>query len=143
MKVTIYSDGSCIGNPGPGGHAALILYNEEEFWVTGNHPQTTNNQMELLALIKALEFLSNFKEKLFIEVYTDSKYVQLGISEWSTKWLVNNWNANKVLNIELWKQLIYLKKKYPFEIYWIKSHSKHFFNELVDKKARFMANQIN
>lgn len=145
MKVEIYSDGSCLGNPGMGGYASLIMYNEYSFWVVGYQKDTTNNQMEIVALIKALEFVEKENwRNITINVFTDSKYLQLGISEWIYTWIKAGWKIKKkkILNIELWTKLFILKNKYPFNIYWIKSHSKNTFNNLVDKKARFMANQI-
>jgi ribonuclease HI len=142
VNVKIYSDGSCLINPGQGGYAALIIYGENKFWVTGSKTDTTNNQMELLALISALEFLKDQNiESTSIDVYTDSKYVQLGISQWIYAWIKQNWisKGKKILNRDLWDRLLILKKNYPFNIHWVKGHSNDTLNNLVDNKARAMA----
>ena len=104
-KLEIYTDGACLGNPGPGGWAALIIDNNQERILSGNNEMTTNNRMELLAVIKALESVNHHLE---ITIYTDSKYVINGITSWIKKWKTNDWkNSSKtpVKNIDLWKIL--------------------------------------
>ena len=104
-KLEIYTDGACLGNPGPGGWAALIIDNNQERILSGNNEMTTNNRMELLAVIKALESINHHLE---MTIYTDSKYVINGITSWIKKWKTNDWkNSSKtpVKNIDLWKIL--------------------------------------
>ena len=134
--IKIYTDGSCIGNPGNGGWAAILLINEKKIKIKGYKKNTTNNQMELTAPIKALKKIP-ISEK--IEIYTDSKYVKIGITEWVTKWKKNNWKTSskkKVKNIDLWKELDNLNKKYHIKWCWIKGHSGNILNDEVDQLAR-------
>jgi len=137
--IKIYTDGSCIGNPGNGGWAAILLINEKKIKIKGYKKNTTNNQMELTAPIKALNKIP-IGEK--IEIYTDSKYVKIGITEWVTKWKKNNWKTSskkKVKNIDLWKELDNLNKKYHIKWCWIKGHSGNILNDEVDQLAREVA----
>jgi len=137
--IKIYTDGSCIGNPGNGGWAAILLMNEKKIKIKGYKKNTTNNQMELTAPIKALKKIP-ISEK--IEIYTDSKYVKIGITEWVTKWKKNNWKTSskkKVKNIDLWKELDNLNKKYHIKWCWIKGHSGNILNDEVDQLAREVA----
>jgi ribonuclease HI len=134
--IKIYTDGSCIGNPGNGGWAAILLINEKKIKIKGYKKNTTNNQMELTAPIKALKKIP-ISEK--IEIYTDSKYVKIGITEWVTKWKKNNWKTSskkKVKNIDLWKELDNLNEKYHIKWCWIKGHSGNILNDEVDQLAR-------
>ena len=134
--IKIYTDGSCIGNPGNGGWAAILLINEKKIKIKGYKKNTTNNQMELTAPIKALKKIP-IGEK--IEIYTDSKYVKIGITEWVTKWKKNNWKTSskkKVKNIDLWKELDNLNEKYQIKWCWIKGHSGDILNDEVDQLAR-------
>ena len=134
--IKIYTDGSCIGNPGNGGWAAILLVNEKKIKIKGYKKNTTNNQMELTAPIKALKKIP-IGEK--IEIYTDSKYVKIGITEWVTKWKKNNWKTSskkKVKNIDLWKELDNLNEKYQIKWCWIKGHSGNILNNEVDQLAR-------
>ena len=134
--IKIYTDGSCIGNPGNGGWAAILLMNEKKIKIKGYKKNTTNNQMELTAPIKALKKIP-ISEK--IEIYTDSKYVKIGITEWVTKWKKNNWKTSskkKVKNIDLWKELDNLNEKYHIKWCWIKGHSGNILNDEVDQLAR-------
>ena len=134
--IIIYTDGSCIGNPGPGGWAAIIINQKKQQSISGKKKNTTNNQMELLAPIKALELFSK-KEK--IKIFTDSKYVKNGITDWIKTWEKNNWktaNKKKVKNIELWKKLNKLTSFHDIEWNWIKAHSDNQINNLVDELAR-------
>ncbi len=137
--IKIYTDGSCIGNPGNGGWAAILLINEKKIKIKGYKKNTTNNQMELTAPIKALNKIP-IGEK--IEIYTDSKYVKIGITEWVTKWKKNNWKTSskkKVKNIDLWKELDNLNEKYHIKWCWIKGHSGNILNDEVDQLAREVA----
>ena len=134
--IKIYTDGSCIGNPGKGGWAAIIFMNNEKKILKGSKDITTNNQMELTATIKALEYIST-KDK--IQIYTDSKYVKQGITEWITKWKINGWKTSKkeeVKNKNLWLELDNLTSKNSIEWVWVKAHSDNDFNNEVDLLAR-------
>ena len=134
--IKIYTDGSCIGNPGKGGWAAIIFMNNEKKILKGSKDLTTNNQMELTATIKALEYIGT-KEK--IQIYTDSKYVKQGITEWITKWKINGWKTSKkeeVKNKDLWLELDNLTSKNSIEWVWVKAHSDNDLNNEVDLLAR-------
>ena len=134
--IKIYTDGSCIGNPGSGGWAAIILNGNKQNIISGRKKNTTNNQMELMAAIKALVFL---KKKQKIRIYTDSNYVKEGITNWIKIWEKNNWktaNKKKVKNIELWKKLNTLSNFHDIEWKWVKAHSGDPMNNMVDKLAR-------
>ena len=136
MKIIkIYTDGACRGNPGPGGWGALILKDNEEIKLNGGQNDTTNNQMELTAVIKALDFFSKSTE---IEIFTDSKYVMDGITEYIKKWKVNGWKtASKkpVKNTDLWKQLDDLSAQHSIRWNWVKGHSGHRENDIADELA--------
>ena len=136
MKIIkIYTDGACRGNPGPGGWGALILKDNEEIKLNGGQNDTTNNQMELTAVIKALDF---FSESTEIEIFTDSKYVMDGITEYIKKWKVNGWKtASKkpVKNSDLWKQLDDLSAHHSIRWNWVKGHSGHRENDIADELA--------
>ena len=138
--IKIYTDGSCLGNPGNGGWAAIIFIGKNKISLKGSKKNTTNNQMELLAPIKALKKIP-IDEK--IEIFTDSKYLKLGITEWIFKWKKNGWktsNKKKVKNLELWKELDNLVDKYQIKWSWVKAHSGNKNNEEVDLLARNAAN---
>ena len=138
--IKIYTDGSCLGNPGSGGWAAIIFTNGKKITIKGSKKNTTNNQMELLAPIKALKKIP-FGEK--VEIFTDSKYLKLGITEWILKWKNNGWktsNKSKVKNLELWKELHKLVENYQIKWSWVKAHSGNKINEEVDVIARSAAN---
>lgn len=134
-EVTIYTDGACSGNPGPGGWAALLIYNNHRKTISGCEPDTTNNRMEIKAAIEALKTL---KTPCNVALYTDSNYLQKGISDWIEKWEANNWRTNKspVKNVDLWQELLLEKKKHQIEFFWVKAHNGHSENELVDELAR-------
>ena len=136
MKIIrIYTDGACRGNPGPGGWGALILKGNEEIKLNGGQNDTTNNQMELTAVIKALDFFSESSE---LEIFTDSKYVMDGITEYIKKWKVNGWKtASKkpVKNTDLWKQLDALNAHHSIRWNWVKGHSGHRENDIADELA--------
>ena len=134
--IKIYTDGSCIGNPGSGGWAAIILNGDKQDIISGRKKNTTNNQMELMAAIKALVF---FSKKQKIRIYTDSNYVKEGITNWIKIWEKNNWktaNKKKVKNVELWIKLNTLSNFHDIEWKWVKAHSGDPMNNMVDKLAR-------
>ena len=137
MKYKIYTDGACSGNPGPGGWAAIILVNNEiKEMFFGSEKNTTNNQMELLAPIKAIQ---KFKKKSEISVFTDSTYVRDGITIWIKQWEKNGWKtASKkpVKNKELWKKLQNLSSKHSVKWIWVKGHAQDKYNNLVDELAQ-------
>ena len=138
--IKIYTDGSCIGNPGKGGWAAIILNNGEKTEIKGSKKHTTNNQMELLAPINALK---KIPEGSRVQIFTDSKYVRSGITEWINNWKKNGWktaNKKKVSNKELWTELDLLNNKFEIKWCWVKGHSVDAFNNEVDLLAREAAN---
>ena len=140
--IKIYTDGSCIENPGNGGWAAIIFMNNEKIAITGNKKNTTNNQMELMAAIEALKKIPTGQK---VQVYTDSKYVKLGITEWIEKWSQNNWKTSskqKVKNLELWTKLNEISKKHKIKWFWVKGHAGDPINEEVDVLAKRAANLI-
>lgn len=134
--IKIYTDGSCIGNPGAGGWAAIILDGKNEKIISGSKNNTTNNQMELFAAIKAL---SNFDKKKSFKIFTDSNYVKDGITKWIRNWEKNNWKTSAkkpVKNQELWKKLDKLVKFHDVKWEWIKGHSTNIYNNLADELAK-------
>ncbi len=134
--IKIYTDGSCLKNPGNGGWAAIININSEIVKISGSAKDTTNNKMELMAPIKALQ---EIKEQQPIEIYTDSQYVKLGITDWIHKWIKNNWQTSKkepVKNKELWIELYELTKSYEIKWIWVKAHAGNILNEEVDLLAK-------
>ena len=143
MEIKIYTDGACVGNPGPGGWAAVILQEKEKKEIFGGEKLTTNNRMELTATIRALEYCNTFKEKQpslkYIKIYTDSTYVKDGITVWINNWEKNNWKTSdkkNVKNVDLWKKLKELIKEKQIEWCWIKGHSDDPMNDLADKLAK-------
>ena len=138
--IKIYTDGSCLENPGNGGWAAIIIIKKEKKIISGNQKNTTNNRMELLAPIEALKTLKINSE---IEIITDSKYVKLGITEWINNWKKNGWktaNKKEVKNIELWKELDSLVENFNIKWSWVKGHSTDQLNNEVDLIAKKAAN---
>ena len=138
--IEIYTDGSCLTNPGNGGWAAIINKDGEITKISGNEKNTTNNRMELLAPINALK---NMDADSQIKIYTDSQYVKLGITEWINKWVINNWQTSKkedVKNKDLWIKLYELNKSLSVEWHWVKAHAGNPMNEEVDILARKAAN---
>ena len=137
MKYKIYTDGACSGNPGPGGWAFMIMVNNEvKDMFSGSEKNTTNNQMELIAPIKAIQ---KFKKKSEISIFTDSTYVKDGITVWIKKWEKNGWKtASKkpVKNVELWKKLKNLSSKHSIKWIWVKGHAQNKYNNLVDEIAQ-------
>ena len=143
MEIKIYTDGACVGNPGPGGWAAVIIWENKKEEIFGGEKLTTNNRMELTAAIKALEHCREKEEKQLslkqIKIYTDSIYLKEGITVWINKWEKNNWKTadkKNVKNVDLWKKLKELVKSIQIEWNWIKGHSDDPMNDLVDNLAK-------
>lgn len=133
--VIIYADGACKGNPGPGGWGAWLRFGEHEKELFGGEPQTTNNRMELTAVIRALQAL---KRPCQIKVYTDSVYVQKGISEWLPGWKARNWKTSDkkpVKNDDLWRELDVLAQPHAIQWLWVKGHNGDEGNERADALA--------
>ena len=134
--VTIYTDGACSGNPGVGGWGAILTYGKVSKEISGGEKITTNNRMELRAVIEALKSL---KRKCKINIYTDSMYVKNGITDWISSWKQNGWKNSKkqaISNQELWQELDLLTEKHSIEWFWVKGHNNNELNERVDKLAR-------
>ena len=136
MKFKIYTDGACSGNPGKGGWAAIILDSDLNLSrISGSESNTTNNRMELLAAIIALQ---KIKKKSDITIFTDSKYVKNGITDWIKKWKLNNWkssNKKPVKNKDLWIKLDNVCLKHKITWKWVKAHAGNKYNNLVDELA--------
>ncbi|MFM8859213.1 MAG: ribonuclease HI [Methylocystis sp.] len=135
-KVSIWTDGACSGNPGPGGWGAILRFRTHEKELSGGEKQTTNNRMELTAAIMALETLTRPCE---IDLYTDSQYVRGGITSWITSWKARGWRTadrKPVKNIELWQRLDAAKTLHQVEWHWVKGHSGDEMNERADTLAR-------
>jgi ribonuclease HI len=134
--IKIYTDGSCLNNPGNGGWAAIINHDGNVVKISGSEKKTTNNKMELMAPIQALQKIDKDQQ---IEIYTDSKYVKLGITEWIHKWKKNNWQTSKkepVKNKDLWIQLYDLTTSLKINWIWVKAHAGNTLNEEVDLLAK-------
>ena len=135
-EVEIHTDGSCLGNPGPGGWAAVLRHQGRERELSGGEAPTTNNRMELMAAIMALEALT---EPCQITLQTDSQYVRQGITEWMANWVRRNWKTaggDPVKNRDLWERLHAAKQPHKIEWRWVKGHSGDPDNERVDQLAR-------
>ena len=135
-SVTIYTDGACSGNPGPGGWGAVLLFGEREKEICGGEPASTNNRMELMAAIQALEALT---KPCKVELHTDSTYVMKGISEWIHSWKARGWRtADKkpVKNEDLWRRLDDARLRHHVDWRWVKGHAGHEMNERADGLAR-------
>ncbi|MFT3805367.1 ribonuclease HI [Arenimonas sp.] len=135
-QVEIHTDGACLGNPGPGGWGALLRYGKTEREISGGEAHTTNNRMELMAAIMALEAL---KSACRVVLHTDSKYVQQGIGEWLPNWLRRNWKTSggdPVKNQDLWMRLHAAAARHQVDWRWVKGHAGHADNERVDALAR-------
>tara|TARA_R110000772_G_scaffold263064_1_gene382596 strand:- start:481 stop:912 length:432 start_codon:yes stop_codon:yes gene_type:complete len=133
--ITIYTDGACSGNPGPGGWGATLSDGKKEKEIYGGEPETTNNRMELMAAIMALEAL---KQPLNVILYTDSKYVQKGISEWLPGWKARGWRNSQgkpVKNVDLWQRLEAAEADHQVNWRWVKGHSGDAGNERADELA--------
>ena len=138
--IKIYTDGSCLGNPGNGGWAAIIIDDKKKIQIKGSKKDTTNNQMELLAPIKALKKIPKGSN---VQIFTDSKYVKSGITEWIHNWKKNGWKtASKqpVKNKDLWSELDQMTNEFQIKWSWVKGHSTDVFNNEVDLIAREAAN---
>ncbi len=135
-KVEIFTDGACKGNPGPGGWGAILRYKQTEKEISGGEANTTNNRMELTAVIKALELL---KEPCQVTLYSDSQYICNALTQgWAKKWKANNWMRNKkepALNPELWDKLLKLYDIHQIDVIWVKGHAGHPENERCDRLA--------
>lgn len=135
-RVEIYTDGACSGNPGPGGWGAILRFNGVEKEMSGGAPETTNNRMEMMAAINALEAL---KRPCVVDIYTDSSYVRDGITKWIFGWQKRGWKtADKkpVKNVELWQRLLKALETHKVEWHWVKGHAGHPENERCDELAR-------
>lgn len=135
-RIEIYTDGACSGNPGPGGWGVLLLYGEHEKELCGGEVETTNNRMEVLAAIKALEALKGASE---VNLYTDSKYLRDGITSWISKWKRNGWRTaarKPVKNVDLWQRLEEVLAPHQVTWHWVKAHDGHPENERADELAR-------
>jgi ribonuclease HI len=134
--IDIYTDGACSGNPGPGGWGAILRYNGTEKELFGGEAATTNNRMEMMAVIEALRAL---KRPLAVRVHTDSQYVQKGISEWIHGWKKRGWKTadrKPVKNEDLWRTLDALAAQHRIEWHWVRGHAGHAENERADELAR-------
>lgn len=134
--VDLYTDGACSGNPGPGGYGAILKFKGKELVLSQGYRQTTNNRMELLAVISGL---SRLKETCNVNIYSDSKYVIDAIEKgWVYGWKAKNWmrtKTEKAQNVDLWEKLLNLLDKHNFELHWVKGHAGHPENERCDKLA--------
>ena len=143
-KVNIYTDGACRGNPGHGGWGAVLVYGSIEKELSGGDPNTTNNRMELSAVIAALSAL---KEPCEVTLTTDSQYVVNAIEKgWLAGWQKNNWRKSdkkEVLNVDLWRELLVLLDKHKVSFVWVKGHNGHPYNERCDKLATDFADSFN
>jgi ribonuclease HI len=135
-QITLYTDGSCLGNPGPGGYAAVLLYKQHRKELAQGYELTTNNRMELMAAIAGLQSLS---EPCQVKLTTDSQYVRQGITQWIHGWKKKNWktaNREPVKNVDLWLLLDSEIQRHDVEWFWVKGHSGHPENERCDELAR-------
>ncbi len=136
MRVEIYTDGACSGNPGPGGWGAILRYQHVERELAGGEAQTTNNRMELMAAIVALETL---KRRCDVDLYTDSEYVRQGVTKWLEGWKAKGWKtADKkpVKNQDLWERFDSILQKHNVTLHWVRGHDGHPENERADALAR-------
>jgi len=134
-QVEIFTDGACRGNPGPGGWGVLLRFNGTEKELKGSETETTNNRMELMAAISALEALT---QPCKVKLTTDSKYVLQGLTEWMPNWKKRNWQTaakKPVKNVDLWQRLDAAAQAHDIDWHWVKGHSGHAENELVDQLA--------
>jgi ribonuclease HI len=135
-RITIYTDGACSGNPGPGGWGAVLISGEHEKELKGGQQLTTNNQMELMAAIRALEVL---KFPSVVDLHTDSQYLRNGIMTWIKSWKKNGWRTadrKPVKNIDLWQRLDSAMQRHQVRWHWVKGHAGHAMNERADQLAR-------
>lgn len=137
--VAIYTDGSCLGNPGPGGYGVVLRYQQHQKEMSAGYKQTTNNRMELLAAIVGLESLT---QPCDVDLTTDSQYVRLGITQWLANWKKNNWKTSQkepVKNQDLWRRLDAACQGHKVNWHWVKGHAGHPENERCDELARVAA----
>ena len=143
-RVTIYTDGACLGNPGPGGYGVVLLYKGRRKELSGGYRETTNNRMEIMAAIVGLKAL---KEKCEATLYSDSEYLVKAMTKgWVKRWRKNNWRRNrkdKALNPDLWEQLLQLYEYHQVEFKWVKGHAKSAENNRCDELALEAAQQSN
>ncbi len=135
-KVTVFTDGACSGNPGPGGYGAILISGDHRKEIKGGEAKTTNNRMELMAAIAALEAL---KRPCAVELHTDSQYLRLGITQWLAAWKRNGWRTaarQPVKNDDLWKRLDEAAKRHQVTWHWVRGHAGHDENERADELAR-------
>lgn len=135
-RIAIYTDGACSGNPGPGGWGALLRWKDHEKELNGGEAETTNNRMELMAAIRALEAL---KRPSAVDLYTDSKYLKDGVQSWLAKWKRNGWKTaakKPVKNEDLWRRLDTALARHDIAWHWVKGHAGHPENERADTLAR-------
>ena len=137
-KVEIFTDGSSLGNPGPGGWCAILRYKGREKTIKGGESHTTNNKMELKAVIEALKAL---KEPCIVDLYSDSTYVVKGINEWLENWIKKDFK--KVKNPELWREFVKVSAPHRLNVFWIKAHNGHRENEICDKIAKEEARRFS
>ena len=136
VVVEVHTDGACSGNPGPGGWAAILRWQDRERELSGGDPLTTNNRMELMAAIQALEAL---KKPCKVELHTDSQYVMKGITEWVRGWKARGWKTaakDPVKNEDLWRRLDEARQRHDVDWRWVKGHAGHELNERADELAR-------
>lgn len=142
-KITeIFTDGACLGNPGKGGWAALLKYGDVTKEISGAEKNTTNNRMEMMAVIQALKAL---KRPAKVIITTDSQYVAKGVSSWINKWRENNWKTSSkkpVKNVDLWQELDSLMKMHEVKWVWVKGHNGHKENEKCDQMAKIAAQNL-
>jgi ribonuclease HI len=134
-EVSIFTDGACKGNPGPGGWAAILKYGSTEKIISGNDPHTTNNRMELTAALKALQALNR---PCRVQLFTDSEYLKRGITEWLPGWRARGWRRKEgaLKNVELWQALDQEMRKHQVSWHWVRGHAGNRMNEKVDRLAR-------
>jgi len=135
-KVVIFTDGACSGNPGPGGYGAILIAGGRRREIKGGEPHTTNNRMELMAAIAALEAL---KRACTVELHTDSQYLRLGITQWLANWKRSGWRTaakQPVKNDDLWRRLDVAAQRHDVDWRWVKGHAGHDENERADELAR-------
>jgi ribonuclease HI len=134
-KVQIYTDGACSGNPGPGGWGAILMYGEIQKEMSGGAPETTNNRMELMGVITALEALN---QPCQVDLYTDSQYIANAINQgWLAAWMKKGWKRKEgpVKNVDLWQRLLPLLEKHEVQFIWVKGHAENPFNNRCDQLA--------
>ncbi|MBF0274366.1 MAG: ribonuclease HI [Nitrospinae bacterium] len=142
MLINIYTDGSCLGNPGPGGYGIVLFHNGEKKEFSGGEKHTTNNRMEMQAVIQGLKMINGAEGE--INLYTDSKYVIDGINQWIKNWKRNGWKTaakKPVKNVELWQQIDELNSKFTIKWIWVKGHAENEWNNRCDELARNAAAQ--